>query len=96
VLGILNEVNKANSEIAVNYEVHELADGKPSEVQAIYVGLAQAYYVNARGDAGIGNPSADGWKWEPTKAIAGEVLMALEILQGKQSPAFVPLPVKLQ
>ncbi|MFO0794758.1 MAG: DUF3450 family protein [Candidatus Brocadiaceae bacterium] len=96
VLGILNELNKTNNEITVSYEVHNLANGKPSEVKAIYVGLAQAYYVSARGEAGIGSPSADGWKWEPSQTIARDVLRALEILEGKQSPAFVPLPVILK
>jgi FtsZ-binding cell division protein ZapB len=96
VLGILNELNKANNDIAVSYEVRTLASGSPSEVKVIYVGLAQAYYVSAGGEAGIGRPTPDGWNWEPTPAIAGEVLQALEILQGKQSPAFVPLPVQLQ
>ncbi len=96
VVGILNEIAKANNEITVNYEVHDLADGKPSEVQAIYIGLAQAYFVSARGEAGIGRPGPDGWKWEPSKSVAADVLNALEIFQGKQSPAFVPLPVKLQ
>jgi hypothetical protein len=96
VVGILNEVNKANNEILVNFEVHTLADGKPSEVKAIYVGLAQAYYVSAKGEAGIGRPTDEGWKWEPSKSVASDVLMALDILQGKHSPAFVPLPVKIQ
>lgn len=96
VLGILNELNSANNEITVSYEVRNLANGKPSEVKAIYVGLAQAYYVSASGEAGIGRPGAEGWTWESSKAIGPDVLMALEILQGKQTPAFVPLPVKLQ
>jgi hypothetical protein len=96
VLGILNEVNKANNEITVSYEVRTLGDGKPAEVKAFYVGLAQAYYVSAGGEAGIGRPGTDGWTWTPSPAVAGDVLMAMEILQGKQSPAFVPLPVKLQ
>jgi len=96
VLGILNELNKANNEISINYEVHNLADGKPSEVKVLYVGLAQAYYVSARGEAGIGRPSKDGWKWEPSKTGARDILAAQEILQGKQTPAFVPLPVKIQ
>ncbi len=96
VLGILNEVNKSNNEISVEYEVRELEGGKPSEVRVIYAGLGQAWYVSAGGEAGIGHPTADGWKWEPSKAIAGDVSMALEILQGKHSPAFVPLPVKIQ
>jgi uncharacterized protein DUF3450 len=96
VLGILNELNKANNEITVSYEVRNMADGKPAEVRAIYVGLAQAYYVSARREAGVGHPTEDGWKWEASNGIAGDVLVALEILEGKHSPAFVPLPVKIQ
>jgi hypothetical protein len=96
VLGILNELNKANNEITVSYEVHSLADGRPAEVKVIYVGLAQAYFVSASGEAGIGRPSDQGWQWEPSKVIAGKVLQALEILQGKHSPAFVPLPVTIR
>ncbi len=96
VLGLLNELNKANNDISISYEVHNLANGKPSEVKVIYVGLAQAYYVSARGEAGIGRPAADGWIWEPLKTGSREILVAQEILQGKQTPAFVPLPVKIQ
>ncbi len=96
VLGILAEVNKANSEITLNFEVRTLALGKRSEVQAIYIGLGQAYYVSADGDAGIGRPGPDGWQWEPSAAVSRDLVMALEILQGKQTAAFVPLPVVLQ
>lgn len=56
VLGILNELNKANSEITIAYEIRKLADGSSSEVQVIYVGLGQAYYLSPRGEAGIGRP----------------------------------------
>lgn len=96
VLGILNELNKANNELTVNFEVRNLADGKPAEVRALYIGLAQAYYVSAKGEAGIGRPAENGWQWESSKDVGHDVLMALEILQGKQTPAFVPLPVKMK
>lgn len=96
VLGILNELNKANGEIAVTFEVRELEGGKPSEVRVLYVGLAQAYYVAASGQAGIGRPSEKGWTWEPNSSIAADVLTALEIVQNKHTPAFVPLPVRIQ
>ena len=96
VLGVLNELNKANNEITVSYEVHNLANGKPSEVKTIYVGLAQAYYVSASGEGGIGRPTADGWKWEHSKDVVYDVVTALEIIEGKHSPAFVRVPVKLQ
>ena len=96
VLGILNELNKANNEITVSYDVRTLADGKPGEVRAVYAGLAQAWYVSAGGEAGIGRPVAEGWQWEPSNAIAPQVLETLDILQGKGSPEFVGLPVKIQ
>jgi hypothetical protein len=96
MLGILNEVGKANNEITVAYEVRNLADGKPSEVRALYVGLAQAYYLSASGEAGIGRPTPEGWRWETSKSLASDVSTALEIVQGKHTPAFVPLPMKLQ
>lgn len=94
VLVILNELDKASGDITINFEVHTLASGKPSEVKAIYVGLTQAYYVNADGQAGIGRPGAGGWQWQPAPDIAAEVSLAFDILQGKHSPEFVPLPVK--
>jgi hypothetical protein len=96
VLGILNEMNRANSEISVAYEIRKLADGTSSEVQVIYVGLAQAYYISPTGEAGVGVPGPEGWQWSPLPKAASDILFALEIIQGKHSPAFVPLPVTIQ
>ena len=96
VVGILNEVGKFNGEITLATEVRTLADGKPSEVRTIYVGLAQAYYVSAGGEAGIGRPSENGWNWEARPDLAKDVQHAVEILQTKAKPAFVPLPVNIQ
>ena len=96
VLGILNELNKANSEISIAYEIRKLADGSSSEVQVVYVGLAQAYYLSPRGEAGIGRPTEEGWAWTPANGEASSVFKALEIIQGKEPPAFVALPVKIQ
>ncbi|MFO1012041.1 MAG: DUF3450 family protein [Planctomycetota bacterium] len=96
VLGILNELNKANGEISVAYEVRELDGAKPTEVRVLYVGLAQAYYLSGSGQSGIGRPSEKGWTWEPNQAVANDVTTALEIVEGKHTPAFVPLPVRIQ
>lgn len=96
VIGILNEVNKDNNDLKVEYEVRNLADGRPSEVRTMYLGLAQAYYVSPGGEAGIGKPGVDGWKWQTSNAIAKDVLTALDIIQGKHSPEFVSLPVSIQ
>lgn len=96
VIGIVNEVNKANNELEVAYEVRNLANGKPAEVRVMYLGLAQAYYVSASGEAGIGRPGPDGWTWEPSTAVSADVLRALEIQQGKHTPAFVGLPARIR
>jgi hypothetical protein len=65
-------------------------------VQVIYVGLAQAYYLSPRGEAGIGKPTAEGWVWRAAPGEAGRIYTALEIIQGKHPPAFVGLPISIQ
>lgn len=95
VVGILNEVAKFNNEISMASEVRSLG-GKPSEVKTVYVGLAQAYYLSAGGEAGVGRPDASGWQWEPVAGLAPKVQEVVEVLQSKASPKYVPLPVTIQ
>lgn len=96
VVGILNEVNRFNGEVTMVSEIRTLSSGQPSEVRTIYLGLAQAYYLSPSGEAGTGRPADAGWQWEAEEAIAPAVRQAVEILQTKAKPAFVPLPVRIQ
>jgi hypothetical protein len=97
VIGILNEVNKFNSDITVTSEVLTLSDGTTAEVKALYVGLGQAYYVAASGNAaGVGHPTESGWEWTSADHLAPEVGRAVAILENAQVPAFVPLPVEIR
>jgi hypothetical protein len=97
VIGILNEVNKFNREIAVTSEVRTLADGSVAEVTALYVGLGQAYYTGANGTvAGVGHPGADGWSWEPANEAAPQVADAVAILKNEKVADFVLLPVSVE
>ncbi len=96
VAGILNEINKFNGEITLTSEVRTLADGKPAEVKVVYVGLGQAYFVGAQGQAGIGRPSEKGWEWKNEDRIAAEVSQVVEVLQNKAKPSFVLLPVEIR
>lgn len=96
VLGILNEINKSNGEIMLVNEIRALSDGTPSEVQSIYVGLGQAYYLSASGEAGVGRPAVSGWEWTPANELAANIQQVVEILQNKGSPKFVPLPVEIR
>jgi len=95
VIGILNEIGKANGEVAVATEIRTLTDGRPAEVKTLYIGLGQAYYVSAKGEAGIGRPGANGWEWQPANELAARVTEAMQVLQNKETPHFVSLPVKM-
>ena len=95
VIGILNEIGKANGEITVSTEIRTLGDGRPTEVKTLYVGMGQAYYVSAKGDAGIGRPATNGWEWLPNNELATRVTDAMQIMQNKATARFVPLPVKI-
>jgi hypothetical protein len=96
VVGISNEVGKFNNDITMVTEVRTLSDGKPAEVRTVYVGLAQAYFVSPKGEAGIGRPSESGWSWTAARDIAPQIEQVVEVLQNKAKPHFVSLPVKVQ
>jgi hypothetical protein len=97
VVGILNELNKANREVIVASEVRTLADGTSAEVAALYVGVGQAYYATVNGtDAGTGTPGPDGWKWAPANDAAAAITAAIAILRNEQVAGFERLPVRIQ
>lgn len=97
VVGILNEVNKFDRDVTVASELRTLPDGRKAEVQTVYLGLAQAYYVTSSGDAaGIGRPGEDGWSWTPANELAPKVAQVVAILKNEHVPAFVPLPVEVR
>ncbi|MGH9749009.1 MAG: DUF3450 family protein [Candidatus Polarisedimenticolia bacterium] len=96
VLGILNEINRMNGEIALASEIRPLRDGRPSEVRTVYLGLGQAYYLSAGLEAGIGRPGSEGWVWEPAPDLAPRIQEVVDILSNKASPKFVSLPVRIQ
>ena len=95
VIGILNELGKANGEVTVATEIRTLTDGRPAEVKTLYIGLGQAYYVSAKGESGIGRPGAAGWEWQPANELAARITETMQVLQNKATPHFVSLPVKV-
>lgn len=96
ILGILNEADKANAEITVLAEVRELPGTPATEVETIYVGLAQAYFVNAeRNFAGMGHPVDGKWEWTRMDELGGSIAEVLAVMSTKVKPKFVYLPAKL-
>jgi hypothetical protein len=97
VIGILNEINKLHNEITVVSEIRLLKDGKPTEVQTIYLGLAQAYYLSMKGDAaGVGKPGEKGWEWTPHDELAKPLKDVIAVMNAKTKPRFISLPASVQ
>jgi septal ring factor EnvC (AmiA/AmiB activator) len=96
LVGILNEVDKFNSSIAVESELQKRPSGEEIQVKTLYVGLGQAYFVDQTGDfAGIGVPSAEGWEWKEAPELANEILHAIAVYENVQPPSFDNLPMTL-
>ena len=96
IVGILNEVNKAQLKIEMTSEIRELGSGDSAEVTALYIGISQAYYATADGRyAGKGTGTEQGWVWTPANDAAPEIAKAIAILQSEEGAAFVKLPLQV-
>ncbi len=92
VFAILQEMNKLSNDIAVVPEIR-LIEGKPTEVQTIYLGLAQAYYLSTNGAAaGLGKPGEKGWEWTPRNELTKPLKDVMAVMNSKTKPHFVSLP----
>ncbi len=91
ILGIIGKAEQFNRRLT---RAKEVRDGREAEV--IYLGLARAFYADRSGRAGVGEPSADGWKWQARPEIHGEVRKAIATLDKRRPPALVELPVQVQ
>ncbi|MCA9439237.1 MAG: DUF3450 family protein [Candidatus Omnitrophica bacterium] len=97
VVGILNEVNKANREITVTSEVRTLEDGASAEVTALYLGIGQGYYTGANGKiAGVGTSTEEGWVWKSANEEAESIAKAIAILKNEEVASFVRLPLEIE
>jgi hypothetical protein len=97
VVAIFAEADKFNGAITVTSELRKKDAGNEVQVRAMYLGLAQAYFTDKEGTfAGVGQPSADGWKWSNDPVLAETITKAIAIYENKQPPAFVKLPARIQ
>jgi DNA repair exonuclease SbcCD ATPase subunit len=96
LLGILNEVDKFNGSLTLTGELRNI-DGKQTQVETLYMGLSQAYYVDRTGSrAGVGVPSAKGWEWTPRNELAHAVTHVLLVYRSEHPAEFIELPVTLK
>jgi len=96
VVGILNEVDKFNRDVTLSLEVRELPGKGAIEVTTLYLGLGQAYYASANGDAaGFGSATAEGWAWTPANEAAAVILDAIAVQKNEAPARFVQLPLRV-
>lgn len=95
-IGVLNEIDKFNGDIVTLRESIVLGDGRDAEVDVVYIGLGQAFYVSDDDtDAGRGRITDEGWKWISDPTMAGPVRDVVRILAGERPAAFIKIPVAI-
>ncbi len=92
VLLVLQAAKEFDDGFTVYTDLREF-DGEKREVRVLYLGLSQAWYVDASGSrSGYGLPAAQGWEWTEDASIAAAVRQAIDIQTGEATAAFVKLP----
>ena len=91
MLAVLSKASQFNRRVSRS---HEVVDSR--EVEVVYLGLARAYYADRSGVAGIGIPGVSAWEWRPDPALNRRVLRAFDILDQKQPPARIDLPLIIE
>lgn len=98
LLGILNEVDKFNSEFTMVPAEKRLDTGETRLVDVVYVGLTIGYYADRDGTiGGILRPARGGWEWEEDNSRAPAIRRALQFYSGEVKPAeLVELPLEIK
>ena len=97
VVAMLNEADRFNSAITLAIEVRKDAEGKDRQVQALYLGLGHAYYVDQGGSfAGVGMPGETDWTWEEKPELGSTIRKVIDIYENERSAEFVPVPVNIK
>jgi len=97
LVGVLNELDKFNNAVNVFSEKRKNPKGEEAAVDAVYVGLGAAYFVNEAGDfAGSGTPGANGWEWTTRNEIASAVREVIKIYRNESTARFVKLPAAIR
>jgi hypothetical protein len=97
IVGILNEIEKFNNSITVQSEIRQNDDGSEVQVETLYLGLAQAYYVGQEGKfAGLSRPSEEGWVLQQEDALGPDISRAIGVYRNQVPATFVSLPLNLE
>ncbi|MBL6763757.1 MAG: DUF3450 family protein [Verrucomicrobiae bacterium] len=93
---ILKAVQEFNGDLHLESEIRSQGE-REVQVQTLYLGLGQAWFVNADGTfAGTGGPSPEGWAWKENSSIAPQVRQAIGVYEKSQPAVYVALPAEVK
>jgi hypothetical protein len=97
VVALLNEVDRFNGSISVESEIKRNAAGFEVQVETLYLGLAQGYFVGEEERfAGVTVPTESGWQVIERPELGPRIRKAIAIYRNQQPAAFVELPFTRQ
>lgn len=97
VVTLLNEADKFNGAVTIGPEVKKAPDGAEVQVQVMYLGLGQAFFVDKAGEyAGVGVPTRNGWEWSVQNDLAPRLERSLSMYQNAIPAEFIALPMQLK
>ena len=97
IVAILNEADRFNSAITMAVELRKDSEGKERQVQVVYLGLGQAYFVDQNNViAGTGVPDSDGWVWSFNNDLAAKIRKVIGIYENGLPADFVSVPVEIK
>jgi hypothetical protein len=93
ILLVLQAYLEFQNTLTVESDIREIA-GARREVEILYLGMSQAWYVDIDGKhSGYGIPADTGWTWTEDNSIAPRVRAAIDIQARRAAPTFVELPL---
>lgn len=92
---VLKQAGRFNRAVTYSEEMQQVEGDGQRQLQVIYMGLGRAYFLSGK-KAGIGTPSADGWKWSEREDISKQVTNVIRIFKKTAQPGLVKLPVEVK
>ena len=93
MLSIVDAGNSFNAGVYRTSQKVSIGD-EDWQAEVMYLGLGRSYFwVGSK--AGIGYPSAEGWKWERKDEVLEEVKKAMAVFDKKTQPQLIKLPLKV-
>jgi hypothetical protein len=97
VVTLLSEAERFNASISVESEIRRNAVGLEVQVETLYLGLAQGYFVGEEGRfAGVTVPTGSGWQAIERSELGPRIRKAIAMYRNQQPAAFVALPFARQ